>query len=244
MENVFLNEDFLNSNKHYAKKSSWLAILFKILFYATMLFFVINIVFNLVFIKAQVVGISMIPTYNKNLEAEIVYDNTYYENSIYKDNVIANKFEKGKNNDIILLQLGNEFAIKRIIAVGGQKVSLKRGNGSSDFSNYYYYVNDLLLNEEYIYNRNHMDISYFNRFCFDNSENRNFNVNITTPNIEAEFVVPENTVFVLGDNRLVSGDSLRYGTINTNDIYGKVVLSYEYNQSLIGYIWQQILRIF
>ena len=238
-ENSFLQD----TNKKYLNKKPFLVKLLGVLFYFVLFIFICNIIFNFVFIKAQVVGISMMPTYNKNLDAVTVYDTTYYENSVYKDIVFANRFENGTNGDIILLNLNNELVIKRIIAKENQKVTLKLGNGYSDFTNFYYYIDDELIEENYIYSREHMDFSYFNRFCFDDS-NRNFNVNIVLPNVEAEFVVPKNEVFVLGDNRLVSGDSVKFGTVNTSNIYGKVVFSYEYNQNFFGFLWQKICSIF
>lgn len=239
----FENNYLQDRNKKYAYKKPFFINLLGVLFYVVLFVFICNIIFNLIFIKAQVVGISMIPTYNKNLDATTVYNNSYYENSPYKDVVYANKFEKGSNGDIVLLNLNNELVIKRIIAKENQKVTLKLGNGYSDFTNYYYYIDDVLLDESYIYSREDMDFSYFYRFCYGNA-NRNFDVNIISPNIEAEFVVNENEVFVLGDNRLVSGDSVRFGTVSIDNIYGKVVFSYEYNQNFFSYIWQKICSIF
>ena len=136
------------------------------------------------------------------------------------------------------------MVIKRIVAVGGQKVSLKLGNGIDDFTNFYYYINDVLLEESYIYSRDHMNLNYFNRFCNNLNEDRNFDVSIVMPGIEAEFVVPDGHVFVLGDNRYASADSVKFGTVNKDKIYGKVVLSYEYNQTFLQYIWQRILAFF
>jgi|694.fasta_scaffold38942_7 signal peptidase I len=41
---------------------------------------------------------------------------------------------------------------------------------------------------------------------------------------KGEYVVPKGDVYILGDNREVSEDSRRYGSVSTNRILGKIVL--------------------
>lgn len=242
---LFENNLLADRNKCYTHKKPFFLKFLGFLLYFFAFILLCSIIFGTIFIKAQVVGISMIPTYNRNLDATVVESNEYYENSPYKDVVFANRFEKGTNGDVILLKLNNELVIKRVIAMEGQKVTLKLGNGSGDDTNFYYYVNDVLVNEPYIYSREDMDINYFKRFCLgDSAVERNMEVTLVLPGVEAEFVVPQGEYFVLGDNRLVSGDSVRYGTVNKSNIFGKVAFSYEYNQTFLGFIWQKICSIF
>ena len=246
MEEILFEKDLLkDTNTNYKNKKPIFLKILGVFLYVAVIVLTLDAIFNLVFIKAQVVGISMMPTYNKNLDATTVYDSSYYESSPYKDIVYANRFKKGTNRDIILLQLNNELVIKRIVAVGGQKVTLKLGNGSNDLTNYYYYIDEQLLNEDYIYSREDMNLQYFNRFCYgDSGVERNINVNVVLPGAEAEFVVPDDCYFVLGDNRLVSGDSVRFGVVGASKIFGKVEFSYEYNQNIFSYFWQRVCAIF
>ena len=113
----FNTELLEQTNKNYKKKKP---IVFKILntiLYSCLLVLICFIVFSSIFIKAEVVGISMQPTFNKNLQESV--NKQDYENSIYKDIAFANRFKKGSSGDIVLIKLNEssqgEVIIKRII---------------------------------------------------------------------------------------------------------------------------------
>ena len=96
--------------------------------------------------------------------------------------------------------------VKRIIAVGGQTVRI-------DFENWAIYVDGIAVKENYIRKTNEpmkrYEIgSYFNRI---DAEQKIY-----------EAVVPENYVFVLGDNRNNSKDSRSLGFIDERYIVGEV----------------------
>jgi signal peptidase I len=103
-----------------------------------------------------------------------------------------------KQGDIVVLDsegLG-KFIVKRVIATAGQKLEI-------DFITGNVLVDDVLLEETYI-----------------NSDTLLDEGGQTYP-----LIVPENCVFVMGDNRMNSTDSRdsRVGFIEDYDIYGKVI---------------------
>ena len=114
-----------------------------------------------------------------------------------------------ENGDIVIIQTPNDIQrplVKRVIAVGGQTVRI-------DFETWSIYVDGKLIEENYIRKLNEpmkcYEISnYFNKV---DAERRIF-----------EGVVPENCVFVLGDNRNNSKDSRALGFIDERFIVGEV----------------------
>ena len=233
---VFNNANFLQNSKFYKRKKSVISIVFDVVFYTVIAFFVGYMIFCTMFIQAEVIGTSMQPTYNKQLSALEDPDA-----SIYKDIVFANRFNNGTNGDVVLITLENEIVIKRVIATAGQEVRLKKQSDGY----YYYYVDNKKLEENYILDRADMNLSYFNAFCYesDNAINAK-NVEIINDDREARLVVPQDCVFVLGDNRFVSRDSTTFGCVNTNQILGAVAFSYEYNQTFFSFLWQKFCSIF
>ena len=242
-------------NKKYAKKRPVGLIVADVLSFLYVFIFVCYFVFCCVFIQAEVVGASMQPTFNSNL--------SYSEDankSVYKDIVYANRFQKGTNGDIVLVNRPSGVAIKRIIATSGQQLSLRKIE--NNVFRYYLKQNneaeEILLEETYLKeNSLDMDLTYFN------SLNENLRVwefakeiDLNISFIEGQsltFTIPKNTVFVLGDNRvifddgsdrIISEDSSVYGPISTDEILGKVSFYYEYNQNFLSFLWQQICSIF
>ncbi len=91
-----------------------------------------------------------------------------------------------------VLEIGKESYIKRVIGIPGDHVQIKEGK---------VYINEQELDETYL----------------DDS------VVTSTENMAySDLVVPENTVFVMGDNRDHSTDSRAFGCIPLDKIEGKV----------------------
>jgi signal peptidase I len=83
--------------------------------------------------------------------------------------------------------------IKRVIALAGDKISLKKGQ---------VFVNGLQVNEPYL-NKDHS--------CYAASPDENFSAR----------TVPSGDVFVMGDNRCDSTDSRAFGAIPISSIVGR-----------------------
>lgn len=85
--------------------------------------------------------------------------------------------------------------IKRIIGLPGDHIEIKDGN---------VYVNNNILQEEYL------------------------EENIKTDDMDGVYIditVPDKCVYVLGDNRPVSGDSRRFGCIPFDKVIGKIFIN-------------------
>lgn len=107
-------------------------------------------------------------------------------------------YDDYKHGDIVVLRketFMRDPIVKRVIATEGQKVDI-------DFANGCVYVDDELLMEDYI-----------NELTF------------LEEGTEFPLTVPENSVFVMGDNRNHSSDSRdsRLGTVDTRYVIGKAV---------------------
>lgn len=113
-------------------------------------------------------------------------------------------FKKPKRGDIIVFRYPEDRSkdfIKRVIAVGGDKIEIKNRN---------VYVNDKVISEPYAV------FKEGNVSSFGFQKGRNMD----------PYTVPENQVFVMGDNRDRSYDSRFWGTVDVNEIKGKALIIY------------------
>ena len=211
------------------RKRKWydivITIILSILFVITMSF----VVFSIIFVKIEVVGVSMQPTYNINLETG--KSREYYEKSQYRDKVYVNRFDKGKRGDIIVVttqtkvddKIVKEKVIKRLVAVGGDSVDFQQ-----DGEYYYFYLNGEKQLENYIKDQSAMLTCYEKFVAYKQS----LGVRQDQP-----IKLADNQVFILGDNRGAnSKDSSTYGPVDKKDIVGKVTFSVPYNKNFISYI--------
>lgn len=108
-----------------------------------------------------------------------------------RGDIIVFRYPGGRSKDFI----------KRVIAVGGDKIEVK---------NKKVYVNDKLIDEPYaIFKGGDKSLFGFQR-------GRYF----------GPFVVPEGQLFVMGDNRDNSHDSRFWGTVDINEVKGKAFILY------------------
>lgn len=101
----------------------------------------------------------------------------------------------------------NELIVKRVIAVGGQHVSIDYNEGTVS-------VNGKILDEPYLKYHALDDTGRFDMQYYD-PERATY-----------EYDVPMNYVFLMGDNRNNSNDSRLIGAVNNDDVIGKAVFRF------------------
>jgi signal peptidase I len=110
--------------------------------------------------------------------------------------IISNLAYTPKTGDIVVLRFPGEPLIKRVIAVGGQKVKI-------DYESWAVYVDGKKLDEKYM--------------------NYVGGAMMTFGGPTGEFFVDKDKVFVMGDNRNNSRDSREFGQFSEDDILGRVI---------------------
>ena len=161
------------------------------------------IAFQIIFDSAPVIGQSMNPTLN------LTGSDT--------DRVYINNFAHVTYNDVVVLTIDDgsgeeeKNIIKRVIGLEGDRIKFQLGDDG-----YYYVVrNGKILIEDYIkdYADNKIKRDQFVTMC--QTDDR---YDATT----GEYVVGNNEVFVLGDNRGRSSDSASVGAISLDCLWGRV----------------------
>lgn len=127
------------------------------------------------------------------------------------DKLIVNKmiYEFGNISrfDIIIFHgMGDDDYVKRVIGLPGDVLE--------------YRDDQLLVNGEYV--KESFLPHQSNNRLLGQKETGNFKLEELTK----EAMVPENTLFVMGDNRLNSYDSRHFGFVSIDDIVGKVSVRY------------------
>jgi len=126
---------------------------------------------------------------------------TYHDKEYILTDKISYKFHLPERGDVIILKSPKnpdiDF-IKRVIALSGETIKIENGQ---------VYLNGKILKEPYL--------------------------NVLTPVFPSgfvqegvEIVVPENMVFVMGDNRPGSSDSREFGFVPLENIVGRVFFRY------------------
>ena len=123
----------------------------------------------------------------------------YYEgNSVF----VYHLFEKYERYDVVIVFIAeNDYYIKRVIGLPGETIKLQDGD---------IYINGVLLDDPTILKPG------AHTYC---------NVGSLADETEiCEWVIPEGSYFVMGDNREASIDSRLLGTFTEDKFYGKVIL--------------------
>ena len=175
-----------------------------------------------IFLPFNIDGTSMLPTLNNG------------------DIALVCKLIEPKKGDITVIDTGKDlekdgqtykhYIIKRVIATEGEKVAfLKEDNKITlciDSGNGFKKINEDYINEEMAQN----SLSLFStvKICSNESELN-----------DKSITVPNNSVFVLGDNRNVSLDSRKYGCFEITNLLGKVIANYEKDS-----FWHNLFSLF
>ena len=232
-------ENFLAfSNKNYRARTPFYKKFFAIVFTLIFIFSVAIIVFYSIFFKIPVVGPSMKPTFNI-----LAPDNEVDEDSIYKDVAVVNRFNRGTNGDIVIVAKDEldssgqqKYIIKRLIAKEGQTLTLRKNSTTSQY--YSFFLDGQKIDESYIANPADMDGDYFLVFVQRNSAQISYSQDENL--VQASITIPQGKIFVLGDNRGHSTDSVIDGCYDESAIVGTVAFSYKYNENIFIGIWRAI----
>ncbi len=243
-----------NKRKYFTEGSAYslltiFAVAFLISFY----------VFQIFMIPIKVVGSSMQPTLNMQIESET--------DENHSDIVYYHKQKSYTNDDIVIIENKNktyvnnssvEYIVKRIIACPFQTITFYvTDTDTSQFLNtvYYYDVsvkdnngNVVNLDDSYLSDSNKMKFSENDYIYLINSNTspilaeiykglmNEYSSNAHTYSI----TLGKNEYFVMGDNRNNSEDSRYFGTVKTKTIAGKVLLQIDYGENVWQAIWKKI----
>jgi signal peptidase I len=144
------------------------------------------------------------PTYNEGY-----MDNPYAEDLAYYTKPDDNIYNRG---EIVIANVGEKDIIKRVVGLPNEKISIRL---DYETYKYYVYINDVKLEEDYIYSRDDMIVEY-------ESFIKLFGVE--------EITLQDNEYFLMGDNRGHSLDSTHYGVFTPDRILGRVDYSVKSNE--------------
>ncbi|MGM0124473.1 signal peptidase I [Enterococcus sp. AZ194] len=123
------------------------------------------------------------------------------------DMIVMEKITPVKRFDVVLFQLsdGNTY-IKRVIGLPGDSIEYKEDQ---------LYINGEKVAEPFLQKEES-----------DTKETAPYTTNFTLKNLLGMKELPEDSYFVLGDNRRVSKDSRSFGIVTSQDIFGKAQFVY------------------
>ncbi len=204
------------------------------------------IIFNVFYISAQVIGDSMNPTLNSG-------DNN--------DLVVVSRFGSFEHGDIVVID-GNKLAkdtgstskdlIKRVVGMAGDKLSWKLiGSEWQIFINGEQLIPDYQVNplrqadvnsptgkyKPIELNGKHYDYHPFNYIL---KAQKDHFIDTDDDGLLDTLVVPNNYVYVLGDNRSNSFDSKSFGVIKSECVQGKVVKVYSGGISQVEFFFKTL----
>ena len=200
------------------------------------------ILFSSVTLECVVKGASMQPTLNNYTgnQNDIVFVNVHDKDLTYGDIVVC-KTDDALNNSIIKRVIGLPYDIIDIVEVDNE---------------YKLELNGKIIEEDYIYISQDPRVPTFNRNGMEHTYDKFNSLKLNKPELfdkNGKLMVPNDSIFVLGDNRNVCVDSASLGTFTYDEIEGKVELIkysdtssflFYYNYIVQGKFIKTLLNIF
>ena len=194
----------------------------------------------------SVSGPSMQPTLNasaKGVQYDVNTDIVYIyrtQNVKKQDIIVFDPHSLSLSKDIINSLDENSYFIKRVIATAGDTIQFKANPDS--YGNTYTMAFDLYINGEYqkedYASEILMSVGYPTRSITSSSIP---NIEIYNKLINEEIItVPDDCIFVMGDNRLHSTDSRKFGFVSVKSILGVVKIHVPYGTNMIYSIYHSI----
>lgn len=227
LQDVLAEED----NKHQSvkkKKNVFIKAVMYVLLSFVLVICCAVIFFNFSHSYYLVYGPSMTPTLNIGVTSS----------SESKDGVFVSRIKGYTRGDIVVLNKNykvegekEKFVVKRVIAIGGDKIKIEEINGF----NRVVLIADgkySVLKEEYLPN---YEVNKNLKSNFDNMV-KTFSLEL---DINGFLTIPKDQIFLLGDNRLNSNDSSSYGTKHKDSVIGKVDYIVYNNENMYIQVIQQ-----
>lgn len=170
-------------------------IFFDVMCFVFLFLSIFFLVINYLFVSVETQGPSMQPTIKTG------------------DILLVNKYEQPTYGDIVIIDVGEKWLVKRVVGKGGDEVKFDDG---------YVYLNGEKIVENYVKEQGVTEKMMQELDCV---------------------TVPDGEYYYLGDNRADSLDSRRYGTCDKSKIIGVVENWSLENKQITSFLHKIVLKI-